>query len=565
MSPNRVFTIPKYFLGVLAAALFLAGGCSAYYRTTAVNSGEPAPKVEDYQADEFVGMPIMGDYDDNPDLDFVLQVNDGERVFKVEAHEAAGDGNRDLLETVRKRINDLEDKQSLRVIGYYRPEYKGQDKEYGFLDLKCIVFIDNTSGQEEAYFTDPQDSRYYQSADVTVVYAPGHHLSRIHYPRYCSPWWDGDADGIPNRYDPWPFSYDIWYDNNYNFVPDWYDPYYCDYYPYWNYWSLDFWVGYRWYSPYWYAPYYYGPGFNTALYYDDYRNYTRLYDRTQVNREHPRGDYHLDVKSEALLRSGYSRGPRGSSVIGTTRMRGYDTLPADSRVLVSPDSRVRDSGAGDIANVSATDNTLRDTPDTFNRNREVTYDPAAPQAQSRERSGNYPAASSINKRKSPGAASTGDTPSVSRSRVSNSGGSTGTSSGSVSRSRGSSSEPVYVPVDRSRSGGTSGSANISPSGSSANQGSANRSRSSSAAPADRSRVAPSRDRSSSQPAASGSRSGSATSRSRSAPAPAASSAPSRSRSSGSAPAASSSGGSSRSRSSGSSSSSSSGSGDRRKR
>ena len=80
---------------------------------------------------------------------------------------------------------------------------------------------------------------------MTVIYAPGHHYNRVHYPAYVSPWWDSDGDGIPNRYDPWPYSYDVWYDYNMNHIPDWYDPYYVGYYTYWDYWHVDFWVGYK--------------------------------------------------------------------------------------------------------------------------------------------------------------------------------------------------------------------------------------------------------------------------------------------------------------------------------
>ena len=225
--------VPAFFL----AAVFLVG-CSANARSTAVRMEKEPAKAEDYKADEFIGTPIMGDYDNNDDLDFVIGVADGERVFKIAVHEDAGPGNQEVLEIIRKRINEMEDHGSLRVIGYYTPEYRGQEKEYGFMDIKCIVFLNDETSYEEAFFTDAMDSRFYEEGDVTVIYAPGHHYHQVYYPRYCSPWWDTDGDGIPNRYDPWPFTYDLWYDYNLNFIPDWYDPYYCSYYPYWNYWNM---------------------------------------------------------------------------------------------------------------------------------------------------------------------------------------------------------------------------------------------------------------------------------------------------------------------------------------
>ena len=103
---------------------------------------------------------------------------------------------RRLLENVRQRVNAMEDVGSIRVIGYYSTEYRGSTKEYGFLDLKMIAFYDEETGKEVAYFTDPQDSQFYSDSDVTVIFAPGHHNISVYYPRYVSPWWDSDGDGI---------------------------------------------------------------------------------------------------------------------------------------------------------------------------------------------------------------------------------------------------------------------------------------------------------------------------------------------------------------------------------
>ncbi|MEA1997546.1 MAG: hypothetical protein U9N45_07890, partial [Gemmatimonadota bacterium] len=337
MQPRRFELIRRALPAIIVLALVVLIGCSAHAGTTVVHmekqTGTPA---ERQQADEFVGTPIMGDYDENEDLDFVLEVAEGDRVFKITVHEDAGAGNRELLERIRKRVNEMEDRNSLRVIGFYNSEYMGREKEYGFLDLKCIVFFDDDTGHEEAFFTDPKESTFYDSGDVTVIYAPGHHYSSIHYPRYVSPWWDSDGDGIPNRYDPWPLSYDTWYDYNLNCIPDWYDPYYCSYYPYWNHWNMGFWVDYGWYSPV-----YFRHRYSTGVYYDNYRTYSRLYDVRHVGRTESREHYRLDVKTEAhwrMANRGTDRGgtdlARATRVASEYRGRGYRERPPDGRMLV---------------------------------------------------------------------------------------------------------------------------------------------------------------------------------------------------------------------------------------
>ena len=141
----------------LAAVLLV--GCSFHARNTAVRMEKATPQAGDYDTDEFVGVPIIGDYDDKEDLDFMIRVDDGDEVFKIRVHKDASPGNRKIIERIRRRINEMEDRGSLCVIGYYTPEYREKEKEYGFLDLECIVFFDDQTGDEEAFFTEPKVSR----------------------------------------------------------------------------------------------------------------------------------------------------------------------------------------------------------------------------------------------------------------------------------------------------------------------------------------------------------------------------------------------------------------------
>ena len=143
-------------MAVMGVFALFTGCTTVAYSTTTARTGGTGAEPADRQADEFIGIPIMGDYDNEEDLDFVMEVDDGEKVFKVEVHESAGGGNRALLEDIRQRINSLEDTGTIRVIGYYSSEYRGAAKEYGFMDLKMIAFFDEESGKEEAFFTDPQ-------------------------------------------------------------------------------------------------------------------------------------------------------------------------------------------------------------------------------------------------------------------------------------------------------------------------------------------------------------------------------------------------------------------------
>ena len=551
MQPKRVPIPSRYYPASLLLATILFIGCSTHARTTSVIVENHGVAVEEFEADEFIGTPIIGDYDDNPDLDFILEVVDGDRVFKIDVHEDAGPGNQELIEKVRGKVNFMEDRHTLRVIGYYSSEFKTGEKEYGFLDLKCIVFYDEETGTEEAYFTDAKDSEFYTEGDVTIVYAPGHHYQTIHYPRYARPWWDTDGDGIPDRYDPWPLSYDLWYDYNLNYIPDWYDPYYIDYYPYWSHWNMSFWVGYRWYTPYYHRNYY-PYGYTSVAYYNDYRTYTRLYDRRYVNStSNPRRYERLDVKTEAHYRSRYGDAPRATSTAAGSRLRGYDAASRpDNRLLVTANSRERNLSP-DVKQASMR-NSVSDTPREFSRNRSADYSGTATTRDITTRA----RVSSTNKRKA-ASAGTSDLRTSDRRR------STTVPRADRDLSRSSTRDDrAYKPATSSRNREiSSGSSSTKASSSRTYRSTTSRQRSTSA-PANRSRVTSSRSTSSSPRASSVSRSRSS---SRSSPAPSTRSAPSRSRSSSPAPssARSSGGGSSRSSSQGAQRSSSSG--DRRKR
>ncbi|MBN2288524.1 MAG: hypothetical protein JXQ83_04270 [Candidatus Glassbacteria bacterium] len=572
MKPTRIYGYPPLsVLPLTVLLLALSFNCSSHARSTAVRVSEPAVPAEEYEADEFIGVPIVGDYDDDPDLDFILEVRDGDRTFKVNVHEDVDDSNREVADLIRKRINEMEDTKQLRVIGYYSPEYRGKSKEYGFMDLKCVVFFDNDTGYEDAYFTDSRGSRYYDNGDVTVVYAPGHHYCSVYYPRYVSPWWDTDGDGIPDRYDPWPLSYDVWYDYNLNGIPDWYDPYYINYYPYWSYWNSGFWVSYSWYSPW-----YFRHGYVTHTYYDDYRTYTRLYDRQYVGPS--RKNYHLDPKTDHYLRAGNSQAPRATTARTASGGGGYTSLPADRRRLVAAAEETSlDPKAETLVSQ------IGNEPRSFSRNRAVTESTSSNSG--RARTTRDDGLAGVKSKSSPGNATTSTVRGVDRDRTSTSAGRTvERADRSLDRTRSGGDDRVLSPASRSRS--DQGSATVSSgdvdsktrptdSGRLTRPNSSRRTRtdsryrgsSGSSTGSGSYTPAPSRSREvrpssqSPQPSASPS----TPSRSRSQPSPSARSAPSSGRSSP-APAARSSGSSSRSRSSGNTSrSSSSSGGDRRRR
>jgi len=470
MKPSRFFPKRGYALAVITMAMALVVGCSSYARSTAVvaKSTPAANPVEEYKADEFVGVPIVGDYDDDRNLDFILEVADKDRTFKIKVHEDYGETNGEVLDKIRLKINEAVDRDRVRIIGYYNPEYKGPEKEYGFMDLKTIVFYDDKSGYEEAYFTDDKDSRFYKDADVTVIYAPGHHYRNVYYPRYCTPWWDSDGDRIPDAYDPWPGSYDVWYDYNLNGVPDWYDPYYCSVYPYWHHWDMGFWISYDWYGPSYFRSYRHHPG----LYYDDYLTYSRLYDHRMQGRDwqdyrlDPRvsnrsNDYdkNMDPKRQWRNDQIYGGGSTTAAVRGTSVSGGeadrYERLAVDRRryapvigsggdVAYTDRNGTLSSGGGTAANTGSADR-------TFTRNRELNSTPNTGTSTRSRNTGSTYDTPDLSKTKDTGS-DTRETPGGGRLRDS-----------APTRTTSSPDSRVYVPSSRERvvGGESSGSGTVS--------------------------------------------------------------------------------------------------------
>ncbi len=167
----KIFSkLPQSLVPVCCLAAVLLVGCASHAGTTAVRMEKAPPEVEDYDTHEFIGVPIIGDYDEDENLDFMIRVDNGERVFKIYVHKDASPGNRKIIERIRRRINEMEDRGSLCVTGYYTPEYLGNEKEYGFLDLESIVFFDDETGYEEAFFTEPKDSRLKNLLLIPFIY-----------------------------------------------------------------------------------------------------------------------------------------------------------------------------------------------------------------------------------------------------------------------------------------------------------------------------------------------------------------------------------------------------------
>ncbi len=147
----KSFTVSVFLLH----ALVLVAGCAARAVQPAPPPGaEPVPDASVVKA-AFTGVPIIGDYDNFRDLDFVLRADSAGRVYKVRVHERAHISNRGLLLQLRTWINEIEDIELVQVSGTYRPRYRAEGIEYGALQLREIAFQDTLPGFEQPYRTDP--------------------------------------------------------------------------------------------------------------------------------------------------------------------------------------------------------------------------------------------------------------------------------------------------------------------------------------------------------------------------------------------------------------------------
>ena len=157
------FSAEKIIALWLTAAVFVAA-CASHTASSAPPPGaEPVEKPAGTEA-EFVGVPIIGDYDGDDDLDFVLRADSGECVYKIRVHEDMRMGNSSLVRDLRSWINEIVDLEPVRVAGFYTPEYRADSIEYGALALQEISFLDSLSTFEPPYRTDPSWLSHYSMA-----------------------------------------------------------------------------------------------------------------------------------------------------------------------------------------------------------------------------------------------------------------------------------------------------------------------------------------------------------------------------------------------------------------
>ncbi len=184
----------------------------------------------------FMGV-TAGDHDFSRNLDFVLEdysLGKNNQPFLLWVHENFDFSNKKVLDEVKKRINNPDQYPMIEAIGNYSP-MSPNGRFDGRLDLEAIITRD-IGGNEEMFYTDPSDSNFYELDDnyfFDWAFFPGRHMTGFYYPAFggISPSWDWDMDGIPNRFDMFPFSWDPW------------DPWMCD--PWFN-------MGRGWLSPWWF-------------------------------------------------------------------------------------------------------------------------------------------------------------------------------------------------------------------------------------------------------------------------------------------------------------------------
>jgi hypothetical protein len=150
MAPMKFLSVVVFLLPVL----LLFAGCT----TRAVQTAPPGAKLvlgTSRARAAFTGVPIVGDYDNKRDLDFVLRADSAGRVYKVRVHEGSHVSNSGLLRQICTWINEIEDIELVQVSGFYTPHYRADSIEYGALELREIAFQDTLPGFEEPYRTDP--------------------------------------------------------------------------------------------------------------------------------------------------------------------------------------------------------------------------------------------------------------------------------------------------------------------------------------------------------------------------------------------------------------------------
>ena len=156
-------------LGKLVCLLVMAQccGCGAYTRATGLRPEAETVALADGSRVEFVGVPILGDYDNSLDLDFVLRVESVGRILKIRVHEDSRLGNSSLVSRLHTWINEIVDGEAVMVAGKFTRSHEDGQREYGSLALERIAFRDGESGFDEPYRTDPSHA-FYISASVSV-------------------------------------------------------------------------------------------------------------------------------------------------------------------------------------------------------------------------------------------------------------------------------------------------------------------------------------------------------------------------------------------------------------
>jgi hypothetical protein len=211
--------------GVLLASALTMGAAPKAIGQEVIPAARPALNYDKVQPNAtFVGT-TAGDHDLSRNLDFVLNntgiENKYKDDFKLWVHEDYDWTNKDVLSEVKKRINNPDQYPWIEAVGKYWP-MNPNGRFDGRLDLEAIITTD-LEGNEEIFYTDPADSNMYYLDDnyfTDWAFFPGRHLTGFHYPYFGGgghgPSWDWDGDGIPNRFDMFPFSWDPW------------DPWMCD-------------------------------------------------------------------------------------------------------------------------------------------------------------------------------------------------------------------------------------------------------------------------------------------------------------------------------------------------